>query len=153
MSGYFILFSYLVIFLYKYINKRKETIRIVTKKNILLIIFAFVLLIPIALPYYSVSKEFNYTRDIRDAIHFALQPEDFFYPNGHTRLEKTLLKFSLPVYVKGLKEDQILKAMGYDKKTEGRKNRFVLPVKLGKVIVQKDVPIPVIQEALSRRKN
>ena len=68
------------------------------------------------------------------------------------RLESILLKFGLPVYIKGLDQAAILKAMGYDKKSEGQKNRFVLPEKLGKVLIQPDVPVSVIEEALSKRK-
>jgi hypothetical protein len=49
------------------------------------------LIIPVARPYFSVSNEFHYARDIRDAIHFAIQPEDFLYPGNRTRLSTFLL--------------------------------------------------------------
>ncbi len=68
------------------------------------------------------------------------------------RLEKTLVKFSLPLFYKGLSEEAILKAISYDKKTQDGKNRFVLPVTLGKVLIRKDVPSAVIMEALRKRK-
>ena len=68
------------------------------------------------------------------------------------RLEKTLLKFGLPVYTKALSTEAVLKAMGYDKKSEDQKNRFVLPVKLGQMTVESDVPLSVIEEALTKRK-
>ena len=68
------------------------------------------------------------------------------------RLEKVLMKFELPLFYKGLASDAILKAIGYDKKSEAGKNRFVLPVSMGKTTVVKDVPLPVITEALQRRK-
>jgi hypothetical protein len=86
MPGYFILFSYVIIFFYKWIYQKKQTIKIITKKNSLLVIFSFFFLLPIIIPYYQVSKEFNYTRDIRDAVHLALQPEDMFYTNEKSRL-------------------------------------------------------------------
>lgn len=90
MPGYFILFSYVFIFVSRFLKKKKQTLRIVTKKNILLVILSFVLLIPIIIPYYKVSKEFNYTRDIHDAVHFAIQPEDLFYTIPLSRLEPFL---------------------------------------------------------------
>lgn len=52
------------------------------------------LIVPLIIPYYSVSREFGYTRNIRDAIHFAIQPEDLFYPGTSTRLKDYL--YSLP---------------------------------------------------------
>ena len=58
----------------------------------------------------------------------------------------------VPVYTKGLNRETVLKAMGYDKKSLDQKNRWVLPVKLGKVVVRCDVPAGVIEEALDRRK-
>lgn len=68
------------------------------------------------------------------------------------RLEKTLIKFNLPLFYKGLALDAILKAIGYDKKREGGANRFILPVSLGKVTVVKDIPLSMIIEALEKRK-
>ena len=70
------------------------------------------------------------------------------------RLEKTLLKFGLPLFYSGLSTEALFGAMGYDKKkTESGKNRFVLPVSLGKTLVVSDVDPEVIAEALKRRKN
>lgn len=90
LPGYFIIFSYLIIFLYSYFCEKK-TIELISKKNILIFIFSIVLVIPIIIPYYRVSKEFNYTRGIREAIHFAIQPEDLLYPGNTTRLKNYLL--------------------------------------------------------------
>ena len=69
-----------------------------------------------------------------------------------TRLEKTLIKFGLPTYTKGLSVDSVLKAIGYDKKSLNQTNRFVLPVQLGKMAVVSDVPSSVIVEALEKRR-
>lgn len=74
-------------------------------------------------------------------------------PKLTERLEKLLVKFRLPVYFKGLATEAILRAMGYDKKNEHGKNRFVLPVSMGKMLVIRDVPAAVIQEALQKRKS
>ena len=68
------------------------------------------------------------------------------------RLEKTLMKFELPLYYRGLSVDALLKAMGFDKKSEGGQNRFVLPVSLGKATIVTDVPHSVIAESLEKRK-
>ncbi|MGH7198854.1 MAG: 3-dehydroquinate synthase, partial [Candidatus Omnitrophota bacterium] len=68
------------------------------------------------------------------------------------RLEKTLLKFELPIFYKGVPTDLILKAIGYDKKAEAGVNRFVLPVAMGKVAVVKNVPVAVIVKCLEKRK-
>ncbi len=67
------------------------------------------------------------------------------------RLEKTLLKFNLPVFYRGLSLEPIVKAIGYDKKSERGSNRFVLPVSLGKMAIVRDVPLAVITEALKKR--
>lgn len=93
LPGYFILFSYLIITIYIWLYKRQSFNLILIKKNILIVLLFCALLIPIILPYYHVSREFNYVRDIREAIHFALQPQDLFYPNQYTRLQNTLVKF------------------------------------------------------------
>ncbi len=68
------------------------------------------------------------------------------------RLEKTLMKFDLPLHYRGLSVEALLKAMGFDKKSEGGKNRFVLPVSLGKVTIVTDVPLSAIAESLQKRK-
>jgi hypothetical protein len=87
LPAYFILVSYIIILIFYWFNKRKQTRKIFTKKNLLFIFSAIVLLIPIIQPYYQVSKEFHYVRDVRDAIHFAIQPEDLLYPGPATRLQ------------------------------------------------------------------
>ncbi|MBI4353473.1 MAG: 3-dehydroquinate synthase [Candidatus Omnitrophica bacterium] len=86
------------------------------------------------------------------ACDMALQLGILKEKNLRERLERTLLRYGLPVFYKGLEEEPLLKAMGYDKKMEGGKNRFVLPVSLGKVVVTKDVPLSVIREALRKRR-
>lgn len=85
LPGYFIIFSNIIILIYNFIFDKKKTVKIITLKNILFLLIGFSLLIPIIIPYYQVSKEFNYTRDIRDTIHFALQPEDLLYSSTHSR--------------------------------------------------------------------
>jgi len=90
LPGYFIAFSLFIISLYSWFYDKKKTKKLITKNNILFIVLSFILLIPIVIPYYSVSNEFAYKRDIRDAIHFAIQPEDLLYPGSSTRLKDYL---------------------------------------------------------------
>ena len=73
-------------------------------------------------------------------------------PKLGERLESTLIKFRLPVYTKSVSVEAILKAVGYDKKSLRKKNRFVLPVHLGKTAVVADVPLEVIASAVEKRK-
>jgi 3-dehydroquinate synthase len=68
------------------------------------------------------------------------------------RLEKTVIKFGLPVFYKGLKTEAVLKAMGHDKKAGDGMNCFVLPVAAGKTIIRRDVPLAAVVRALETRK-
>jgi hypothetical protein len=103
--GYFIFFTSVIICLF-YLRENKRKIKILfTKNNILALVISFCLVALIAIPYFKVSKEFNYVRDIRDSIHLSLQPEDFLSSNdfGYTRLNNFLstLPFSVDTYGKG----------------------------------------------------
>ncbi len=73
-------------------------------------------------------------------------------PDLTERIERTLIKFRLPVYTKNVSGEAILKAVGYDKKSLQNKNRFVLPVKLGKTTIVSDVPTTLIASAVEKRK-
>lgn len=94
LPAYFIIVSFVVILFVYFVNDRRNLYKVLTKKNIFINICAFLLLIPVILPYYQVSHQFNYVRDIRDTIHFALQPEDLTYPSSYTRLQDQLLSLS-----------------------------------------------------------
>ena len=48
------------------------------------------MIIPITIPYYQVSKEFNYKRDIRETVHFALQPEDLLYSSQFSHFHEVI---------------------------------------------------------------
>ena len=73
-------------------------------------------------------------------------------PQLPARVENTLIKFRLPVYTKGLSVDAVMKAVGFDKKSAQKKNRFVLPVRLGKTVLVSDVPVSAVVSALEKRK-
>lgn len=68
------------------------------------------------------------------------------------RLEKTLVRYGLPLQYKRLDPSAIFKAMGYDKKNLQGKNRFVLPVRAGRMAVVRDVPREAVLAALERRR-
>ncbi len=73
-------------------------------------------------------------------------------PGLFERLEKTILKYELPLFYKGLATGAVLKAMGYDKKAIAGSNRFVLPAALGKMTIVRDIPQALIEECLALRK-
>ncbi len=95
LPGYFIVISYVIISIFNIFYDKKKSLKLLTKMNISLLLIAFALTIPIIIPYYQVSKEFSYTRDIRDSIHFALQPEDLFYSSNYSRLNTFLNDFPI----------------------------------------------------------
>jgi hypothetical protein len=92
LPAYFILFSSIIILLFVWREKKKKIITFFSAKNVLLFLLTFLLMIPIVIPYFQVSREFHYTRDVRDSIHFALQPEDLLYPDSSTRLYAFLMR-------------------------------------------------------------
>jgi hypothetical protein len=95
LPGYFILFSMIVISFFSWIDNRKKIKELINKKNIFMIILFSLMILPIALPYFNISDEYNYKRDIRDSIHFALQPEDFLFTNSFSKMNGLLI--SLPI--------------------------------------------------------
>lgn len=90
LPGYFIVFGLIIITTTYHFTQKKKSYWFLSKKNIAIVLASFCILIPFIIPYYQVSKMFNYTRDIRDAIHFALQPEDLYYSQSFTRLAPVL---------------------------------------------------------------
>lgn len=86
LPGYFIIFSLLILFLFYLFSNKKKALQLLNRKNIFILLVSFLVLLPIVIPYYKVSYEFNYVRDIRETIHLALQPEDFFYSHPSSRL-------------------------------------------------------------------
>lgn len=91
LPSFFIFFSLVTFCLFLIRPYRKKVREYVTKTNILLLLITGAFMLPIAIPYLSVSQEFHYVRDIRDTIHFALQPEDFLYPGNRTQLNTFLM--------------------------------------------------------------
>lgn len=94
MPGYFIVIGYIVTFITVFFTDRKLFFESITTKVVVLFLGTGLLLLPVVLPYQHVSREFGYVRDIRDTIHFALQPEDLYFPSSATRLEPLLRSVS-----------------------------------------------------------
>ena len=94
MPAFFIAFSASVICLFYLLEDKKRTKLLIAKKNIILFLISIAIILPIIIPYYKVSNEFNYVRDIRETIHFALQPEDFLSTGSYSRLYPLLSQLS-----------------------------------------------------------
>ena len=92
LPGYFIVFSLTIIYIFYFLRNKKEARNLINKRNLLILILSFAMIAPVVLPYLKVSNQFHYVRDIRDTIHFALQPEDLLYPHPLTRLNPIILK-------------------------------------------------------------
>lgn len=80
--GFFLILSILVIsFFYKEL-----------KIFIFWVIVILFLSSPFYFPYFSVSRQFNYVRPIREVIHFSLQPGDLIYPSNISKISEPLIK-------------------------------------------------------------
>lgn len=88
MAGYFLVFCFVIL----------ACIRatFLQWKNLFALLITFLVVLPICIPYYQVSKEFHYARDLRESIHFALQPEDLLVTGEYSRLNSFLTFFSNP---------------------------------------------------------
>lgn len=64
------------------------------------------------------------------------------------RVESLLKKLQLPVRTAKVTLEGIKKSMLHDKKTINGKINFVLPVKIGEVIVKNDIPEEIVDEAV-----
>ncbi len=69
-------------------------------------------------------------------------------PGLAARVHGVLSGLGLPVSYHGYQPEEVWAAMGSDKKRRGGRLRFVLPVRLGKVIVTDEIPKPVVLDVL-----
>lgn len=70
----------------------------------------------------------------------------------HIRVKKLLSKIGLSVYLKDIHLNAVISAQEHDKKFIHGKNRFVLPVKIGRVVVKEGVPLDLIKDAIKNLK-
>jgi 3-dehydroquinate synthase len=75
----------------------------------------------------------------------------FAKPRTAERLEILLKKAGLPVSLKRVSLPKVLKALSYDKKIIMGKQRWVLPLDIGHVVVASKVPHRSVKMALSKR--
>ena len=73
-----------------------------------------------------------------------------FNSASEVRLLRMLNAFQLPVSLSDyrLKADPILKAMAYDKKTKNGIIRFILPTRIGSVVVRHNVPVSMVRNIM-----
>ncbi|HOW36017.1 MAG TPA: 3-dehydroquinate synthase [Candidatus Omnitrophota bacterium] len=64
------------------------------------------------------------------------------------RLGQLLSSIGLPSAIKGVRASDITEAVSHDKKFRDRKNRFVLPTKIGQVRIVEGVPIGIITQVI-----
>jgi len=67
----------------------------------------------------------------------------------YPKIKRAIKRAGLPTVVKGLDIDDIFSAQEHDKKFIHGKNRFVLPVKIGKVIVKEGIPKSLIKDSIA----
>ncbi len=82
-----IFISLVVVSIFYYVYDKRKVINLCTKKHMFALLISCFILLPIIIPYYQVSQTYHYVRDIRDTIHFALQPEDLLVTNNFSRLQ------------------------------------------------------------------
>ena len=72
-------------------------------------------------------------------------------PKTTQRIEGLIERAGLPTQISGLKLEDIFNAQKHDKKFSGGKNRFVLPLGIGKVVVREALPQGIITKAIKSR--
>lgn len=68
-----------------------------------------------------------------------------------TRLESLLLRLELPVTLKGISLRKLFQAESLDKKFVRGANRYVLPIRIGKVTTREGIHYSLIQQVVSKR--
>ena len=74
---------------------------------------------------------------------------DLFPDRDLKRLINVIAAACLPTSMPELKIDEVLEAIKHDKKVSGGKVKFILPVRIGQVIVTDKVDLAVVAEALA----
>lgn len=67
-----------------------------------------------------------------------------------SRIEALIGDFNLPVKLKKASVGKIMRSLSYDKKFIRGINRFVLPVRIGRVVIKEGIPESVIREEIER---
>ena len=71
--------------------------------------------------------------------------------SSYNKIKNLISKYGLPTSIRGVRLNKILEAQTRDKKFINKKNRFVLPKKIGTVIVRENIPLGIIKKAIAER--
>lgn len=74
-----------------------------------------------------------------------------FSDDNFKSLTVLIEKLGLPTRLRGISLARVMPALSRDKKFIGRTNRFVLPVRIGKVIVKENIPEALIRRVIAAR--
>jgi 3-dehydroquinate synthase len=66
------------------------------------------------------------------------------------RIVKLITRAGLPIGNTKLNADEIVNAMAFDKKVTASKIRFILPDRIGHVLIRDDVPMAAVNRATQR---
>lgn len=64
------------------------------------------------------------------------------------RQKELLSAAGLPTTLKGIDKERLLEAVVLDKKAAGGKNRFIVPLTIGRAVVRENIPADVVEQAL-----
>jgi 3-dehydroquinate synthase len=70
-------------------------------------------------------------------------------PRLEQRLRRLLQRFGLPVTIRGVAPSAVWEAMAADKKRRNGRLRFVLPQRIGEVVISDQVPVEVALRAIA----
>lgn len=73
-----------------------------------------------------------------------------FSAKDFSRIERLISDFSLPINLRKADIGKIVRSLSYDKKFIRGINRFVLPVRIGKVVIREGIPESVVREEIRR---
>jgi len=68
---------------------------------------------------------------------------------SYLKIKRLIKQLGLPTIIKGLDLNDIFRAQEHDKKFIHGKNRFVLPVKIGKTMIKENIPKALVKDAIA----
>jgi len=83
------------------------------------------------------------------AASFISKESGSLLQTDYLRIKSLVKKIGLKTTLKGLDPEDILSRQEHDKKFIHGKNRFVLPVGIGRVVVKEGIPISLVKKAIS----
>ena len=86
------------------------------------------------------------------AAAFAATELKLISPQDRSRIVSLIAKAQLPTKGMTLPTDELIRLMGFDKKVASGKIRFILPDRIGHVVIRDDVPAAVVRNALESLK-